>query len=161
MRVCITPPVRVVQLGKVPLVAVLLGFTLRALASLGGDITSVEVDRAHMNATVNVTTTDAYNIHQIQARDGVFVDEYVSPAGTVFAVTWHGQFPPDMQQILGTYFSQYTAALAAQEKHYGHRPLTIEQSGLVVQTGGHMRDYFGRAYVSGLLPHGVNPNQIQ
>jgi hypothetical protein len=140
--------------------AALLGFALPAWASLGGDVSSVESDRAQMNASIQVTQHGAYDVHEIQMAAGTVVDEYVSPEGKVFAIAWHGQFPPPMQQILGSYFQQYTAALQAQPKVYGHRPLNIQQEGLVVQTGGHMRAYFGRAYVPDLLPQGVALSQI-
>jgi Protein of unknown function (DUF2844) len=139
----------------------LLGFSLPASASLGGRATSVESDRAQMNASHRVTQHDGYEVHEVQAPGGTVVNEYVSAAGTVFAVAWHGQFPPPMEQILGTYFQQYSAALQARPRMYGHRPVNIEQQGLVVQTGGHMRAHFGRAYDPNLLPQGVNVNQIQ
>ena len=139
----------------------LLGFSVPASASLGGHASSVEIDRAQMNASLRVTPHDTYEVHEMQAPGGTVVDEYVSPAGTVFAVAWHGQFPPPMQQILGTYFQQYSAALQARPKMYGHRPLNIEEQGLVVQTGGHMRAHFGRAYDPNLLPQGLAVNQIQ
>lgn len=114
-----------------------------------------------MNASVQVTQHDAYNVHRMQAPGGTEVDEYVSPNGTVFAVTWHGQFVPPMQQILGTYFQQYTEALQAQPKMYGHRPLNIQEPGLVVQTGGHMRAHYGRAYIPNMLPQGITASQLQ
>ncbi|MGB0080450.1 MAG: DUF2844 domain-containing protein, partial [Terracidiphilus sp.] len=128
----------------------LLGFSLPASASLGGNISSVETDRAQMRANVQVTQHDSYEVHEIAIPGGTVVDEYVSAEGTVFAVSWHGQFPPPMQQILGTYFQQYSAALqtqsSSQPKMYGHRPLHIQQPGLVVETSGHMRAHAGRAY---------------
>lgn len=146
-------------------VAALLASSLPLHASLGGNIGTVESDRAHMNASVHLMQHDNYNVHEIQIPGGTVVDEYVSPAGTVFAVTWHGPFPPPMQQILGTYFQQYSAALQAksnqQPKIYGHRPLDIEQQGLVVQTGGHMRAHYGRAWVPSLVPQGFAVTQIQ
>ncbi len=143
----------------------LLGVSLPARASLGGNVSSVESDRAQMSAKVEVTQHNAYEIHEMQMPGGTVVDEYVSPEGKVFAVSWHGQFPPPMQQILGTYFQQYTAALQArsnqaQPRMYGHRPLNIQEGGLVVQTGGHMRAHFGRAYVPDLLPQGVTADEI-
>jgi hypothetical protein len=140
--------------------AALLAFAMPARASLGGDVSSVESDRAQMNASIQVTQQKAYQVHEIQASAGTVVDEYVSAEGKVFAVSWHGQFPPSMQQILGTYFQQYSAALQAQPKTYGHRPLNIQEQGLVVQTGGHVRAYFGRAYVPDLIPAGVTIGQI-
>jgi Protein of unknown function (DUF2844) len=144
----------------------LLGLSLPAWASLGGNVSTIESDRAQMNASVQVTQHDSYEVHEMQASGGTVVDEYVSPAGAVFAVTWHGQFPPQMQQILGTYFQQYSAALQAQSnpdqpRIYGHRPLNIQQDGLVVQTSGHMRAHAGRAYIPSLIPQGVTVNQIQ
>lgn len=142
-------------------VAALVGCTVPALASLGGNVSTVETDRVHMNASARVTSAAQYDVHQIQAPGGTVVNEYVSPGGKVFAVAWHGPFPPDMQQILGSYFQQYSAALQAREKHFGHRPLNIQQSGLVVQTGGHMRAYFGRAWIPDLLPQGVKADEIQ
>lgn len=146
--------------------AVLLGFSLPASASLGGNASTVEADRAQMSASVQVTQHNSYAVHEMQAPGGTVVDEYVSPQGTVFAVSWHGQFPPSMQQILGTYFQKYSAALQAQSsqtqpKIYGHRPLNIQQDGLVVQTSGHMRAHVGRAYIPDLLPQGVTVSQIQ
>ncbi len=141
--------------------AVSLGCSLPALASLGGDLNSVAADRAHMNASVNVTPSGEYDIHEMQSPGGTVVAEYVSSAGKVFAVAWHGQFPPQMQQILGAYFPQYTAALQAQAKHYGHRPLNIQTPGFVLQTGGHMRAYFGRAYIPDMLPQSIKADEIK
>jgi hypothetical protein len=141
--------------------ALLLGFSLPAAASLGGNVSSVEADRVQMRASLQVTQHPAYDVHEIRAPGGTVVDEFVSPEGTVFAVTWHGQFPPPMQQILGSCFQQYAAALRAQPQTYGHRPLNIQEPGLVVQTGGHMRAYLGRAYIPALLPQDVTASQIQ
>lgn len=134
---------------------------LPALASLGGDMSSVETDGAHMKATANVARTAAYQVHEMKAPTGTVVKEFVSPAGRVFAVSWHGPFIPDMQQILGAYFQQFSAALQAQHRQYGHHPLNIQEPGFVVQTGGHMRAYTGRAYVPGMLPQGVHADEIK
>ena len=140
----------------------LFGISLPARASLGANVSSVESDRARMNASTRAAMQhEGYEVREVEAPGGTVVDEYVSLEGTVFAVTWHGQFPPPMQQILGTYFQQYSSALEAQPKICGHRPLNIQQPGLVVQAGGHMRAHSGRAYIPDLLPQGMTVNQIQ
>lgn len=139
----------------------LLGSPLTALASLGGNASTVESDRAQMKASIQVEKHDAYDVREIQEPSGTVVDEYVSPQGTVFAVSWRGPFPPPMQQILGNYFQQYSEALQAQPRVYGHRPLHIQEQNLVIEMGGHMRAHFGRAYDPNLLPQGVTPSQIQ
>lgn len=139
-----------------------LTMALPAFASLGGDVTSVESDRAHMAASVRVTQPSRnYSVHEIQSPEGTIIQEYVSPAGKVFAVTWRGQFMPQMQQILGNYFAEYSAALQAQPRRYGRRPLNIQRPDLVVQTGGQMRNYFGRAFVPGMIPQGVSADEVR
>ena len=142
-----------------------LGFSVPAMASLGGNVGSIQADTAHMNANVTRTASDTYETHQLQSPTGTVVNEYLSSSGTVFAVTWHGPFMPDMQQILGSYFQQYSAALSSQAssqpRQYGRHPLNIRQPGLVVQTGGHMRAHWGRVYIPALTPEGVSPEQLQ
>jgi Protein of unknown function (DUF2844) len=139
-----------------------LGFSLPARAALGGNLDSVEADRAHMQAEIKVTQSDAYAVHEIKAPTGTVVREYVSPDGHVFGVAWQGPFMPDMKQILGTYLHQYSAAAKAQKAgRPGHRPLNIQEPGLVVQNSGHMRFYSGRAYDPGLLPQGVGAEAIR
>jgi hypothetical protein len=144
------------------IVLLMLALPLPALAALGGDLASVHEDQARMKGTLKTTQATAYTIHEIQASAGTVVKEYVSPAGKVFAITWRGQFIPDMHQLLGTYFDQYAQAAKAQrESHLGHRPLNIQQPGLVFQNGGHMRSYLGRAYVPAMVPQGVSPDALQ
>jgi hypothetical protein len=147
--------------ARIAVMAALAGFCVPAFASLGSNVNSVEADRAHMNAVVSVSQGRDYAIHQIQSPAGTEVDEYVSSAGTVFAVSWHGMFAPDMQQILGTYFQQYVTALQAQPHRYGHPPLNIQADGLVIQTGGHIRAHFGRAYLPSQLPESMTADQIR
>jgi Protein of unknown function (DUF2844) len=132
-----------------------------ALAALGGDVTSVEADQAHMKASLDVRQAGGYEVRALQVPSGTVVSEYVSPAGRVFAVAWHGPFIPEMQQILGSYFQQYSAALQARKKVYGHHTLDLEQPGLVVQSGGHMRAYVGRAYIPEMLPAGLKAEEIK
>lgn len=146
--------------------SLLLGVAVPASASLGGASSSVEADGVRMNASHQVMQHDSYAIHQIKAPQGTVINEYVSQDGRVFAVSWHGQFPPQMQQILGTYFQQYVSALQAQSSQaqprvYGHRPLNLQLPGLVVQTSGHMGSYSGRAYIPEMLPRASFIDQIQ
>jgi len=143
-------------------VLMMLALSLPALAALGGDVTSVQEDRAQMKGTLKTTQAAAYTVHEITAPGNTVIKEYVSPAGKVFAVTWHGQFIPNMQQLLGTYFEQYAQAAKTQrESRVGRRPLNIQQPGLVFQNGGHMRSYYGRAYVPDMVPQGVNVDALQ
>jgi hypothetical protein len=148
--------------SRMGIALLMLTLPLPALAALGGDVSSVQEDQAQMKGTLKTTEAQAYTVHEITTAGNTVVKEYVSPAGKVFAITWRGQFIPNMQQLLGTYFDQYAQAAKAQrESHPGHRPLNIQQPGLVFQNGGHMRSYVGRAYVPDMVPQGVNVDALQ
>jgi hypothetical protein len=136
---------------------------LPAFAGLGDDLTSVETDQAHMQGTLRTTQAQAYTVHEIQAPTGIVVREYVSPAsGKVFGVAWQGPWPPNMRQILSNYFVQYQQAAQAQaNSHAGRKPLVIQQPGLVVQAGGHMRSFAGRAYIPDMVPQGTLAEAIR
>ena len=138
---------------------VLLVASFPAAAMLGEDVSSVSADQTQMEGTLQITGSGKFAVHELQLPSGTTVKEYVSPAGMVFAVSWQGPSLPDLQQILGGYFGQYTEAAKAQGA--GRGPRAIQQPGLVVQSGGHMRAFFGRAYVPQMLPPGVAAEDIQ
>jgi hypothetical protein len=132
-----------------------------AFAGLGEDVSSIQADQAHMQASLRTTQTSAYTLHEIQAPSGVIVREYVS-AGKVFAVAWEGPWPPDMRQVLASYFGPYEQAAQAQlNSRSARRPFMVELPGLVVQSGGHMRSFAGRAYIPETLPQGVSAEAIR
>lgn len=141
---------------------VLVGLALPALAALGGDVTSVHEDQAQMKGSLKTTQAAAYTVHEITAPGNTVIKEYVSPAGKVFAIIWHGQFVPNMQQLLGSYYKQFSdAAAAKRETHVRQRSLNVQQPDLVIQNGGHPRAYFGKAYVPSMFPQGVTMDEIQ
>jgi hypothetical protein len=133
-----------------------------ALAALGGDVTSVQHDQAQMKGELKTTEAEAYTTHQITAPGKTVIKEYVSPEGKVFAISWSGPFIPNMQQLLGTYSNRFVQAAKLQrESQPGHRPVNIKQPDFVFQNGGHMRSYFGRAYLPAMVPQGVNVDALQ
>jgi hypothetical protein len=115
-----------------------------------------------MQGSRRTMVAKSYTVHEIQVATGTVVREFVSPEGKVFGVAWEGPWPPDMRQVLGSYFDQFVqAARSRGGARMGRRPLVINQPGLVVQTGGHMRAFAGRAYVPEMLPSGVGAENIQ
>src|SRR5580698_5630048 len=96
------------------IVFLMLGLPLPAIASLGAYEGSVQNDQVSMRARVRTNNTGAYTIHELKSPLGTVVREYVSPGGRVFAVSWQGPFLPDMKQILGRYFGQYSVAAKEQ-----------------------------------------------
>jgi hypothetical protein len=112
-----------------------------------------------MKGQVRRTTAAGYTVQEIQTSTNTVIREYVSSASRIFAVSWRGPVVPDLQQLLGTYFTQYQSA--ARAPHASHRQLSIEQPGLVVHSNGHMRAFYGKAYVPGLLPANFSVDDIQ
>jgi hypothetical protein len=147
-------------LGTAVGVAVLGTATLPTFAALGGDATSVTTDVARMKGQARATAAAGYTVSEITLPSGTVLREYISPGGKVFAVTWKGMMPPDLQQTLGTYFEQYKAAAATAPRD-GHHHLTVRQPDLVVSTGGHMRAWKGVAYVPSLLPPNFSLDDIK
>jgi len=132
--------------------------SVSCFAALGGDVSSVEADQAHMRAQRKVTQTNAYSVHEMQAESGTVVREFVSPEGKVFGVSFAGPTRPDLKQLLGSYYDEY--AQNAPTKRSFH-PVTIETPNMVVQFGGHVRALTGRAYVPGMVPQGVRIEEIR
>lgn len=138
--------------------AIVAGGSMPALATLGGDVSSVTTDLQHIKGQLRVSSATGYSIHEIRTPANTIVREYVSSAGRVFAVSWRGPVLPDLRQTLGAYFPQYQAAAGA--PHLGHRHLSIHQPDLIVHSSGHMRAFFGHAYVPALLPQNFSVADI-
>jgi hypothetical protein len=130
-----------------------------AFGGLGGDVASVEADLDSIGGTLRVTSAAAYTIEEIQAASGTVVREYLSPGGTVFAVAWQGPWLPDLRQLLGEYFEPFTQA--AGRRRVGRGPLRLEMPEFVLQSGGHQRAFFGRAYLPQRLPQGFRVDEIR
>ena len=131
-----------------------------AWAALGEPEASVSVDQRVMRAHIRDIVRPGYKLHEITDPSGSVVREYVSPAGTVFGVSWQGPFVPNMQQLLGTYFTHLQQYAQAQTGHHGG-PLIIKKDNFVFTSGGHMRWFQGRAYVPSLLPTNLSAEVVQ
>ena len=137
-------------------------FSPPAFAALGGDAASVDADRAQMKGSEELKSASAYTVHQLTSASGTVVREYVSSSGNVFAVAWQGPFFPDMQELLGCYFEQYSAAVKVNRSaRVGRHPLNLQLSGLTVQMNGYARAYHFRAYVPQQIPAGVKEEELR
>lgn len=133
-------------------------FSCSGFAALGGDVNSVQSDQAQMRAQRRVIQNAAYTIHEMQTESTTVVREFVSPQGKVFGISWQGPTRPDLQQMLGTYYSEFASARPA---HRVHGPVTIRTPNLVIESGGHMRALTGRAYVPAMVPANVRLEDIK
>jgi len=105
----------------------------------------------------------AYTVDETTLSGGTVVREYIAQNGAVFAVVWHGPQMAPLNTLLGSYFPEYlqgiSSAPAAQGG--GHGPVMVQADGLVVQTGGHMGNFTGRAYLPQALPQGISADDLQ
>lgn len=137
----------------------LLSAAMPGFAVLGDSASTVLADQARMKGALRSVDAHTYVMHQITAANGTVVREFVSPAGMVFGVAWRGQFPPDLEKLLGPYYFQ--AQQATTGPRTGRHPLRVETSGLVVRQSGHMRSLHGVAYIPQLVPAGVDSSVVQ
>lgn len=143
------------------LAAAAIAFSVPANASLGDNVSTVANDAVHLRTSVRVKQTANYSVHEMQAA-GATVREYASPGGKVFAVSWQGQGRPNLQQLLGSYYTRIQQAIAADKaQHPGRHPISINQPDLVVQMGGHQRAFYGRAYIPNMMPSSVKATEIR
>lgn len=157
-------PMRFNPLGCCRMAAALLAgavLATPALAGLGGSADSVTADMAALRGQQLSTPFVQYDRHQITTSNGV-VSEYVTRGGQVFAITWQGRIPPNLQQLLGNYFTRIQAARAAQGPRPGrHSHFSVVQSDLVFVNTGHMGAFRGIAYLPALVPEGVSVGELQ
>jgi hypothetical protein len=131
-----------------------------AHATLGGGVASIEADRARLKGQVHLTSVAGVTVHEIITASGTRVREYLTPDGAVFAFTWRGPYIPNMRQLLGSYYEQYAHG-AAETRPAGTRRLSVQLPGLVVESSGHMRAFFGRAWDPALLPQSFSLSDLK
>ena len=142
------------------LFAVLFTIAAPSRAALGDVEASVDADEQRfLPAETKVSEHGLYRLHEMTRGDGSLIREYVSGEGKVFGVSWKGPVMPDLSQLLGSHFTTFRDS--AKQKA-GRRRLTVVNSGdLVVESSGHPRAFFGRAYLKSMLPAGVAAETVQ
>jgi hypothetical protein len=160
----------------------LLWLPLHAFATLGGNAASIDADRTALGTAGAGATTTAFaastavpappaasampsavlpgaTVQMLTLSSGTVVREYLSTAGVVFAISWQGPVLPQLKQLLGTdNFTQYTQA---QSEGSGRGFAGVDLPNLVVNSGGHMGAFFGRAWLPQALPAGITAKDIQ
>jgi hypothetical protein len=134
----------------------------QARASLGKGEGTVAQDMGPLSATSHTTVNyQNFKIHEIGAI-GLRLREYVSKSGVVFGLAWNGISQPSLSLLLADYFDEYSKTIAhpAKRRLRGSSRAT-RGSSIIVEKSGHLRNFFGRAYVPGLIPTGVTVNEIK
>jgi len=131
-----------------------------AHAALGGAYDTVLADRAHLAAKLTSSSAATHTVHALTMTNGV-AREFARPDGGVFAITWRGPGRPDLRQLLGPYFDTFQADNAPRGGRRSRRPLSVNRSDIVVQTGGHPGAFWGVAYLPKMTPAGFAARDLQ
>ena len=148
-----------------------MAWPVDANAALGGNAGSVASDARVLGAVTvnhvsgpasNAPSLEVYTVERLAMPSKISVNEYVGADGRVFAVSWRGMRPPDLTVLMGVYFRQYRdAAEAGGIGALGLHHSSVRASDVEVETAGHMRDMWGRAWLPAALPPGVTAQEIR
>jgi hypothetical protein len=116
-----------------------------------------------MRSASSSASSASYTVRETTFGNGTVVREYLAADGSVFGIAWRGPQMPDLNNLLGSFFPQYVAGVKAVRaaRGGGRGPVSVDQSGLVVRSGGHMGAFAGQAWLPAALPAGVTGADIQ
>ncbi len=133
-----------------------LGLPMFAQAELGGNLASIMQEQKTFGSTLTTSPQSNYTIYIQNISPDLVIKEYVSNSGNIFGVAWKGSTLPNFQVLLGSYYSNY---LSAQQQN--PRSVFSQDNNLVIESGGVMGGYIGRAYLPKQVPTGLAPTAIQ
>lgn len=146
-------PARLPSVGKAAsalLLALGCACAFAALDEAPSDLPATKVHRTAGTTSAGAGYTDIART----LESGTVVHEFVDATGSVFAVTWSGPFKPDLKLLLGRHFGALAAG--AQRGSPNGR-----SDGAVVQSGGHMGAFEGRAWIPARLPAGFDTQEMK
>ena len=144
------------HIGRLSLAFALSAAVIDAHAELGG------IQPPLPDAVRHVMLNGALFIRTFVDEGGTTINEYATATGQIVAYTWQGPTAPDLHALLGPYDGSYRAGAAARS---GLVPslhaAQVAQPDVIVESGGQMRSYVGRAWLPAALPAGVVPDDLR
>jgi hypothetical protein len=113
-------------------------------------------------AIVHTLKSGPFQIRTTTDSGGTTINEFSTNAGQVFAYTWQGPTMPDLKMLLGSFYDSWRdGASSAQASTRALHATRVAQPDVVVESGGQMRSYVGRAWLPRALPAGVSPDDLR
>ena len=113
-------------------------------------------------AIVHSLKNGPFQVRTTTDDGGTTISYYSTPAGQIFAYTWQGPTMPDLKTLLGNFYDSWRdGAASAQASTSPLHATRIAQPDVVVESGGQMRSYVGRAWLPGALPAGVSADDLR
>jgi len=130
-----------------------------ARAELGGTMPAQQAGDAAQQRLLPGSTV---RVRSTVDAGGTTINEYATGDGLIFACAWQGPTMPDLTQLLGPYARRYQAQAAAQLDTTGALHASrVDQPDVVVETGGQMRSYVGRAWLPAAVPPDVSLTSLR
>ena len=137
------------------LLALAPGLASAALDAAPSDVPTAKVQRSAATTAAGVAYTDLTRTLQ----SGTVVHEFVDAAGDVFAVAWSGPFKPNLKRLLGRHFDRLKDGGGTRKADRAH--VEVKDADVVVQSGGHMGAFEGRAWIPTRLPAGFDTQEMK
>jgi len=149
-----------------------MGFALSAIVALCASSFAAPDARAELGGMIAAPDTTPSGVQRLSAArafevrssvdaGGTTINEYSTSNGRIFAYAWQGPTMPDLSRLLGPYAQRYRDNATQQLNALGNLHASrVEQSDVVVESGGLMRSYSGRAWLPATLPPGFSPNDL-
>ncbi|WGS51832.1 DUF2844 domain-containing protein [Paraburkholderia sp. D15] len=138
-----------------------LGASVPAHAELGG---TMSLHGSSVAGPPRVLLNGALRVRTFTDAGATTINEYATSTGLIVAYTWQGPTMPDLRALLGLHVESYrvgaAAALASASGGNLHAS-RIERPDVIVESGGPMRSYAGRAWLPAALPSGVTADDFQ
>jgi hypothetical protein len=130
-----------------------LGETIEPVAAPG------TTGRAIQRSMAGPGGRGAYSVHEKTNEAGTTVKEFAGPDGKVFAVAWDGPAKPNLRQLLGAHFEEFTVASRA--RNGSHHRNAVDNGKLVVRSSAYLRNFSGLAFLPAAMPDGVTSEDLQ
>jgi Protein of unknown function (DUF2844) len=131
-----------------------------AHATLGEGAGSVLADQAALHGSLRTREEPQFTVQEIATDSGLLVREFAAPDGMVFAISWSGPALPGLKQLLGAYHADYLRAQSQLGRPGLKRNVSLATGDVLVEQGGHLRAYIGRAVLLTRIPGGVALAQL-
>lgn len=140
---------------------VLAALSTSTQATLGEKADGVSSESIRLSAILTTSAQSLYTDNTLLQASGLTIHEYSRADGTIFAVAWTGPVMPDLQQLLGTYFTQFVSAREQAGPQGGLSRFHSTSDRLVIRSSGRLGAFSGLVYDPALVPDGVTPEQLQ
>ena len=129
-----------------------------ARAELGG---TMPIPADSTGTAPQTLLNGALRLRTLTDAGNTTINEYATSTGQIIAYTWQGPTMPDLRALLGRYADSYRAGAAASAPDGNLHASRVVRPDVIVESGGPMRGYVGRAWLPAALPAGVTADDLR